>query len=214
MEAISRVMGRIEAIQSGSGLGSGSFAAALASAERGESVNVAAPSGVGYSSLFGPSALFPVSQPASGIVTKGELDTYLGTSGVGARNGHLSEADLVAVSGAWDERPARLLPPAATSWELMRAAAARDGIDLRSIDSYRSWDAQAVGHEAYRNGEKAAYVAPPGHSEHGFGLAVDVTNGGLVGQGDVEWEWLARNGRRYGWHPISNETWHWEFRGV
>lgn len=130
------------------------------------------------------------------------------------RNGYLRESDLAVVSGAWDDRPARLLPPAAKSWEKMRSAAAADGVDLRTIDTYRSWDAQAAGHAAYLSGDKPAYVAPPGHSEHGFGLAVDVTNGALVGAGDAEWEWLQRNANRFGWHPISGETWHWEFRGA
>ena len=25
---------------------------------------------------------------------------------------------------------------------------------------------------------------------------------------------LVDNARRFGWYPISNETWHWEFRGT
>lgn len=64
----------------------------------------------------------------------------------------------------------------------MRRAAAADGIVLQAIDTYRSWETREAA--AYELGTKHASVAPPGKSEHGLGLAVDVTNGHLVGPGD------------------------------
>ena len=77
-------------------------------------------------------------QPITGIATRGELREYLAVHDIEARNGRLTDADLVGVSGGWYGN-ARLLPPAATAWEEMRAAAAIEGIDLKVIDSYRSW---------------------------------------------------------------------------
>jgi D-alanyl-D-alanine carboxypeptidase len=154
----------------------------------------------------------PLRLPA-GVVSAGELQAYLAAHGIEARNGHLGSAELVPVSGGW-HGSARLLPPAAAAWEEMRAAAAVDGIDLRVIDSYRDYDSQARAHEAHLRGEKKANVLPPGHSEHGVGLAVDVTNGHIVGKSDPEWAWLQANARSFGWYPISNESWHWEFRGA
>jgi D-alanyl-D-alanine carboxypeptidase len=142
------------------------------------------------------------------------MSGYLQVHGIESRNGRLADADLVPVGGGWNGRAARLLPPAASAWEAMRGAAAAQGVELYAIDTYRSWDVQHRAHQAYLRGDKAANVLPPGHSQHGYGLAVDLTNGSLIGPGDVEWQWMQEYGRSFGWHPISNESWHWEFRGL
>ncbi len=156
----------------------------------------------------------PTTAPRSGTVTRaGELNEYMSIHNIGARNGRLGPTELTSVSGAWNGT-GYLLPPAATAWEEMRAAAATEGIDLRAIDTYRSWETQERAYLAHLRGDKAANVLPPGESEHGNGLAVDVTNGHLVGVGDAEYTWLRTNGAQYGWYPISNESWHWEFRGT
>ena len=155
----------------------------------------------------------PAPAPFPGIATTAQLQDYLATNGIEGRNGHLSDRELTPVSGGWHGN-ARLLPPAAAAWEEMRAAAALDGVELKVIDSYRTWESQARAHEAHLRGEKTANVLPPGHSEHGNGLAVDVTNGSIIGRDDPEWAWLQSHATRFGWFPISNETWHWEFRGI
>lgn len=153
--------------------------------------------------------------PVGAVIRGSDLQDYLGRHAVETRNGHLEGSGLlVNVSGAIHAGSARLLEPAARAWEAMRSAAARDGVDLRVIDTYRSYETQARAHAAYLAGDKPANVLPPGTSEHGNGLAIDVSNGRLVGPGDREWEWLNANGERFGWHPISNESWHWEFRGT
>lgn len=148
-----------------------------------------------------------------GKVLTPQLEYFLSTHGIRGRNGRLVDSGLlVPVSGSWHGN-GKLLAPAAEAWEEMRARAAADGVDLRAIDTYRSYDVQASAYQDHLSGKKKANVLPPGRSEHGNGLAVDVTNGALVGPGDVEWEWLNANAARFGWHPISNESWHWEFRG-
>ena len=96
----------------------------------------------------------------------------------------------------------------------MRSAAQADGVDLRFVDSYRNWDVQNAARQRYLSGEKAESVLPAGSSQHGLGLAVDLTDGGLIGPGDPEWRWMQTNGASYGWFPISNESWHWEYRGT
>jgi len=154
----------------------------------------------------------PSAKPTSGKYSP-ELEAFLQTHNVKNRNGRLQGTGLlVEVSGAWNGT-GYLLAPAARAWEEMRAAAAADGIDLRAIDMYRSYEQQAAGYQAYLSGQKKANVLPPGKSEHGNGLAVDITNGSLVGPGDPEWHWLQENAHRFGWYPISNESWHWEYRG-
>ncbi|MEA2001880.1 MAG: D-alanyl-D-alanine carboxypeptidase family protein, partial [Actinomycetota bacterium] len=156
----------------------------------------------------------PEIAPRSGTVTRSaDLNEYLRIHNIESRNGRLSPAELTPVSGGWNGT-GRLLPPAASAWEEMRVAAATEGIDLKAIDTYRSWETQEQAYLAHLRGDKAANVLPPGESEHGNGLAIDVTNGHLVGVGDAEYTWLRTNGAQYGWYPISNESWHWEFRGT
>ena len=179
-------------------------------------VESAASSSVGaqFGAFFGRGGVIPVAPFTGGTVaTTTELGRYMEVHSVEVRNGHLDHWDLVPVDGGWDAQ-ARLLPPAAEAWTAMRHAAATDGIDLRVIDSYRSWDVQAHAHNEHLAGRKEANVLPPGESEHGHGLAVDITNGSIIDTSDAEWQWLNANAERFGWYPISNETWHWEFRGV
>ena len=216
MENISRVVGRVQEIQARLNLpaaGShGSFAQILDAAAPADPTpsirdRHASMETTPLGTLFGPNGPIPVA-PA----TPQSADAYLEANGLADRNGHLEAHELVEVSGGW-YGTAKLLPPAAQAWESMRVAAAADGVDLYAVDTYRSYDVQAHAHGEYLAGRKNAYVAPPGQSEHGYGLAVDVTNGSPVGPGDREWEWLRDNASRFGWHPISNESWHWEFRG-
>jgi hypothetical protein len=215
MENISRVLGRVQEIQERLNVASpadGSFAEMLDAAQPAASTSTsrdrhASWGAMPLGTMFGPNGMIPVAAP-----TSQSIDSYLEINDLADRNGHLESHELVEVSGGW-YGTARLLPPAAQAWESMRAAAAADGVDLYAVDTYRSYEVQAHAHGEYLAGRKDAYVAPPGHSEHGYGLAVDVTNGSPVGPDDREWEWLTTNAGRYGWHPISNESWHWEYRG-
>ncbi len=147
------------------------------------------------------------------VATASELTEYLSAHNIDARNGKLDSSELTAVTGSWFGRGS-LLPPAATAWEEMRAAAATDGIDLQATDFYRSWESQNNAYQAHLRGDKPANVLPPGTSEHGLGLAVDITNGHIIGVNDPEHAWMRANGAAFGWYPISNESWHWEFRGL
>lgn len=151
--------------------------------------------------------------PSGSVFSDAELADYLAVHNIVERNGRLQPGELTEISGTWTGSGS-LLPPAAQAWEEMRAAAAADGIDLMAIDTYRSWESQDRAYQAHLRGDKVANVLPPGRSEHGNGLAIDVTNGHIVGVGDPEYTWLRNNAVRYGWYPISNESWHWEFRGT
>ncbi len=151
--------------------------------------------------------------PEGSVMTSSQLNDYLRGNQVEPRNGRLEPQELTPVSGSWHGNGS-LLPPAAQAWELMRSAAALDGINLQAIDTYRTWGSQERAYQAHLRGEKTANVLPPGKSRHGAGLAVDITTGTIIDRNDREWQWLDSNARSFGWHPISNETWHWEFRGV
>ncbi len=209
VDNISAVMARIDSIRAQAGIpaGRGSFQAALQTQMTVGSTQMVAAGTVRQASA-------PPAVPVNGILTAAQLDTYLQERNVEARNGRLDRSELQTISGGWGERDYALLPPAATAYEQMRSAAAADGIDLQVIDAYRSWEVQAAAYEAYLSGRKKEHVVAPGTSEHGKGMAIDVTDGAIIGSDDAEWRWLQDNARRFGWYPISNETWHWEFRGV
>ena len=101
-----------------------------------------------------------------------------------------------------------LYAPAATSFQAMRAAAARDGLELKITDSYRTYDQQVE--LAARKGlsKNGGWAAVPGTSNHGWGLAVDAN----VNDPKM-FAWLQQHGHEYGWvQEASREPWHWEFR--
>ncbi len=76
--------------------------------------------------------------------------------------------------------------------------------------------------EATRKAKK--WVAVPGTSEHQLGLGVDINADGVHSKGKEVYDWLERNGYRYGFihrYPedktevtgISNEPWHYRYVG-
>ena len=241
MESIGRVSARIEEIRAMATSRTaplGAFSAHLARAQQQEATapgettaeseeGVAPPISLDFASStpyvrsvtlggmvgVGPATVATPLDPVDGVMTARQLQMYLFEHQIEQRNGRLSSTDLVPIGGTWHGRGS-LLPPAAAAWEKMREAAAADGIQLMAIDTYRTWESQDRAHRQHLAGVKKANVLPAGTSEHGNGLAVDITNGSIIDRGDPEWRWLDANATRFGWHPISNEAWHWEFRGV
>lgn len=99
-----------------------------------------------------------------------------------------------------------LRPDAAGAFRAMKRAAKKDGITLTITDSYRSFASQqalAAQKGLYSQGGLAAV---PGTSEHGWGLAID------FGEGEQR-NWLAKNGKKFGFKTIPREPWHWEYEG-
>lgn len=219
MDNISRVLSRIDTIRTQLGMPAqpGGFQTAL-DAQMSSFDPVAEarlPAAATIRTTLGGTPVTPVtSWPSGRVVSAADLDAYVRTLGLEERNGRLDGSELQSITGGWNGGDYALIPPAADAYEQMRAAAAQDGVNLQVIDAYRSWEVQAAAYEDYLAGRKKAHVLPPGTSEHGQGMAVDFTNGSILGQDDPEWAWLQNNARRFGWHPISNEAWHWEFRGA
>lgn len=85
--------------------------------------------------------------------------------------------------------------------------------DLCLTDSYRSLASQIS--VAAR---KPGLAARPGFSEHGWGLAVDLCDGGDVA-GTPQHDWLLQHAPEFGWdnpdwaRPSGSrpEAWHWEY---
>jgi len=107
--------------------------------------------------------------------------------------------------------------------------AARDGVELRVLSAYRSFDEQAQlkGQYLVTYGEGAnTFSADQGFSEHQLGTAVDFTTpeqpGQLQGFEKTEaYTWLLDNAYKHGFilsYPEGNdfyvfEPWHWRFVG-
>jgi len=113
-------------------------------------------------------------------------------------------------------------------------AAARDGEELVVASAYRSYEEQRISHErlasVYGTGADGM-SAPPGHSQHQLGTAVDFTN---AAAGYEVWRpfgstsaslWLQRHAQDYGFvlaYPRGKEEetgyrwepWHYRYVGV
>ena len=87
------------------------------------------------------------------------------------------------------------------------------GVNLSVTDSYRSYASQVA-----VKASRGYFAAPPGMSNHGWALALDL-GGGIQGYGTAQYEWMRANAPAYGWdNPewaraggSKNEPWHWEY---
>ncbi|BAZ66915.1 MAG: D-alanyl-D-alanine carboxypeptidase family protein [Pelatocladus maniniholoensis HA4357-MV3] len=175
----------------------------------------------------------PVSQPSptnstSATTQNNNTDQVLG---------HLvyteaPESELAAISADGRQRMRKL---AAQKYQEMVAAARSANVILTPISSFRSVKEQEqlffqVG--AQRNqtpAERAALSAPPGHSEHHTGYAVDIGDGAVPAtnlnenfENTKAFQWLQTNAARFGFEMsfpknnsqgVSYEPWHWRFVG-
>jgi zinc D-Ala-D-Ala carboxypeptidase len=106
-----------------------------------------------------------------------------------------------------------------------------DGIEIRIVSGYRSFDTQKSLKSSYlvQYGTGAnAFSADQGYSEHQLGTAVDFSNPTLGSNLTISFEqsksfaWLMENAHKYGFtlsYPKGNqfyqyEPWHWRFVGV
>jgi len=113
--------------------------------------------------------------------------------------------------------------------EDMLKDAERDGLDLRIISAFRSFDEQAQlkGQYTVQYGTGAnTFSADQGYSEHQLGTTVDVSTDQLgtsftsIDQTEA-FSWLEKNAHKYGFilsYPQNNqyyqyEPWHWRFVG-
>ncbi len=140
--------------------------------------------------------------------------------------------ELVAIS---EDGQIRLRTSAANAYKRMLAAAVADGVSLVALSGFRSIADQEylffeVKEERAQVAAKRAEVsAPPGHSEHHTGYAIDL---GDPNQSDTHlsesfeqtpaFQWLEANAARFSFElsfprgnaqGISYEPWHWRFVG-
>lgn len=113
---------------------------------------------------------------------------------------------------------------------MMISSAKNDGVDLKIVSAYRSFDDQMsvkIGYKTLYGSGANQFSADQGYSEHQLGTTVDLTNPALkrlVTDFDKkpEYKWLTENAYKYGFilsYPKGNsyyqyEPWHWRFVGV
>jgi len=138
-------------------------------------------------------------------------------------------ADLVALAGVGGRRIMlhHLAAGAATALVAAARAAGLRAPLLLPVSGFRDPERQAhLWQEALRRygspEEARRWVAPPGHSAHQSGRAIDFYLGGSV-SGSVSkrnvarlratpaYRWLAANAARFGFYPYGAEPWHWEY---
>ena len=176
------------------------------------------------------------SQPPHSAQSRRVLWAALGIPADYAERRHLplqGEATrLVSIGPAADDgKTLRMTPRAAAAWKRMRAAAARDGVQLLPLSAFRSVARQtAIIRTKLAAGEKIAdilrLVAAPGCSEHHTGRALDI---GSPAEQELdehfartaEFRWLKKHAGAFGFHlsyprrnrhRIGYEPWHWCWR--
>ncbi|WP_454858355.1 D-alanyl-D-alanine carboxypeptidase family protein [Promicromonospora soli] len=158
--------------------------------------------------------------PAPDHVTAEDAGTDAATAAAGtcpepdqvwsAENGHLSSSELASIPFAPSHYVRADVVGGLT--DLNAAYAAEFGVNLTINSSYRTYAQQEA---LYDPSSKTA--APPGCSNHGTGLAIDI-GGGVQTFGSAQYDWLKANAEAYGWvHPPfaepsgrNPEPWHWQ----
>jgi len=128
-------------------------------------------------------------------------------------SGHLDTSNLCQIGWAGPTQVLRCDAQQALA-SLDAAFKAQFGTDLTISSAYRDYATQVV-----LKATKGALAATPGESNHGWGLAVDLS--GLGPEGSPKHAWMRANAPTYGWsHPTwariggtNPEAWHWEFIG-
>lgn len=138
--------------------------------------------------------------------------------------------DLVDMGSYGSGSSNKLAKPAADAFIAMADAAALDGITLRNVSGYRSFDVQNYLYNYYtkRDGSSASadtYSSRPGYSEHQTGLATDINQVNSDFEYTPAFKWLQAHAADYGFimrYPkdldlitgFMYEPWHYRYVGV
>lgn len=140
-----------------------------------------------------------------------------------------SYAEETELAGFEDEdRHFHLHPAALEKWRGMKIAAAFEDVHLYLVSTFRSIDRQKeiIEHKRQKGipeEEIFAVSAPPGHSEHHTGRAIDLNTPGCAPlekefENTEAFHWLTQHAAEYGFllsyprdnpYGIAYEPWHW-----
>ncbi len=173
----------------------------------------------------------------SGIEREEQLNSKIGQfSEDGRLLGHFPYSEASEESLVLFSPGLKMHSETAKAYKEMRSAAAQEGISLILLSAYRSHQLQKeifFEIKSQRNQtalERSKVSAPPGHSEHSTGYAIDI---GDANRPDTDFEesfentpafrWLKRNASRYHFtlsfppdnhQGVTYEPWHWRFEGT
>lgn len=162
----------------------------------------------------------PTATPRAGVPARADAATVLPDCDgqahdvAGYANGRLPDEVLCTLPGGADER---LRADAAVAFVRLAAAyQAAWGEPICLTDGYRT-----LGEQQQLRRVKRRYAARPGSSEHGWGLAVDLSCG-VQSFRSPRHAWMVANAGTHGWFlpewaqrgGSRPEPWHWEFAGT
>lgn len=116
-----------------------------------------------------------------------------------------------------------------TNFNKMKEDASKEGVSLKIISGFRSYETQKILYNNYVKSDSKAnadrYSARPGHSEHQTGLAADINNISYTWDTTKEGKWLNDNCYKYGFvirYPKNGESktgymfepWHIRYLGT
>ena len=146
-----------------------------------------------------------------------------------------AEAPASSLQAIVSDGSIKLRQPAAAQFLAMVKAANAQGVPIRPISGFRSvaeqervfFDIKAERGQPVR--QRASVSAPPGHSEHHTGYAIDIGDGTRPAtdlqvsfETTAAFRWLQQNAARFGFEmsfprsspqTVSYEPWHWRFVG-
>lgn len=118
-------------------------------------------------------------------------------------NGRVPDHALLPI----DDAGHKLHPGAAVQFLAMTSAAAADGVTIEVSSGYRTVEHQAQLVEQLGLFSHGGKAAPAGHSNHGWGLSVDLD------LDDSTRQWLQQHAAEYGFeNDVGREPWHWTFQ--
>jgi zinc D-Ala-D-Ala carboxypeptidase len=168
----------------------------------------------------------PVASSNGSVAAVEESDAMLGH----LRYAEAPAAELKSIGGRFKLRSA-----AANKFQAMVAAARSAGVNITTISAFRSvaeqqrlfFDVKAE--RAQVTAKRAEVSAPPHHSEHHTGYAVDLGDSNAPGanlnqsfENTAAYKWLQANAPRYSFElsfpqdnaqGVSYEPWHWRYVG-
>jgi LAS superfamily LD-carboxypeptidase LdcB len=169
----------------------------------------AQPSGGGYSIAV------PTNNPAA--------NRY---SAIARQTGYMERYPQLANSEFTTRDGQKLVKDAAEAFDSMRAAARQSGVSLSIKSGFRDIATQEGIFKRKGGGVSAAeFSAPPGHSQHHTGLALDINSLSPSFRNTREYRWLKANAPRFGFMLSyennesrcdlgpHNEPWHWVYIG-
>jgi zinc D-Ala-D-Ala carboxypeptidase len=176
-------------------------------------------------------------QPTASTQLSPTTNTASNTNENDALLGHLTyeEAPSVELAPISGDGQLRLRKAAADAYLRMSTDAAAAGVTLAPLSAFRSVSDQddlffRVKEERNQaTANRASVSAPPGHSEHHTGYAIDIGDGARADANLSEsfettaaYQWLTANAARYSFElsfprdnpqGVSFEPWHWRYVG-